>query len=104
MAWIERYKQKKNLFPKFQLIPILHFQVKHDYVCFIAPIDYCVTEVSCTRLSVKIALISYWNGFSLIPFGEVCFLEESYKNMQKFTFSGGPDEICLNLNFRSNFP
>ena len=21
---------------------ILHFQVMHDYVCFIAPIDYCV--------------------------------------------------------------
>ena len=32
----------KSLFPKFQLIPISHFQVKHDYVCFIAPIDYCV--------------------------------------------------------------
>ena len=27
---------KKSLFPKFQLIPIL--QVMHDYVCFIAPI------------------------------------------------------------------
>ena len=24
------------------LIPILRFQVMHDYVCFIAPIDYCV--------------------------------------------------------------
>ena len=33
---------KKSLFPKFKLIPILHFQVMHDYVCFIAPIDYCV--------------------------------------------------------------
>ena len=32
---------KKCLFPKFQLIPILHFQVMHDYVYFIAPIDYC---------------------------------------------------------------
>ena len=28
--------------PKFQLIPILSFPVKHDHVCFIAPIDYCV--------------------------------------------------------------
>ena len=33
---------KKSLFPKFQLIPILRFQVMHDYVCSIAPIDYCV--------------------------------------------------------------
>ena len=33
---------KKSLFPKFQLIPILYFQVMHDYVYFIAPIDYCV--------------------------------------------------------------
>ena len=33
---------KKSLFPKFQLIPILRFQVMHDYVCFIASIDYCV--------------------------------------------------------------
>ena len=32
----------KSLFPKFQLFPILRFQVMHDYVCFIAPIDYCV--------------------------------------------------------------
>ena len=32
-------------FPKFQLIPILHFPSSydmHDYVYFIAPIDYCV--------------------------------------------------------------
>ena len=33
---------QKSLFPTFQLIPSLHFQVMHDYVCFIAPIDYCV--------------------------------------------------------------
>ena len=35
----------KSLFPKFQLIPNLRFQVMHDYVCFIVPIDYCV-EIS----------------------------------------------------------
>ena len=33
---------KKSLFPQFQLIPILRFQVMRDYVCFIAPIEYCV--------------------------------------------------------------
>ena len=33
---------KKSLFPKFQLILSSNFQVMHDYVCFIAPIDYCV--------------------------------------------------------------
>ena len=56
----------------------------HDYVCFIAPTDYCLK--SCVRdFSVKIALISYCNDwFQPNSFGEVCFLEESYKNMQKF--------------------
>ena len=33
---------KKSLFPKFQLIPILSFQVMHDYVCFIVPTNYSV--------------------------------------------------------------
>ena len=33
---------KNSSFPKFQLIPILGFPVLHDYVCFIATIDYCV--------------------------------------------------------------
>ena len=32
---------KKCLLPKFQSIPILRFQVMHDNVYFIAPIDYC---------------------------------------------------------------
>ena len=32
------------LISKIQLIPILHFQIMHDYVCFIAPIDYCVKQ------------------------------------------------------------
>ena len=35
----EDINKKKGL---FQLIPILSFKVMHDYVCFIAPIDYCV--------------------------------------------------------------
>ena len=38
----EDINKKKSLFPKFQLIPILHFQVMRDNVWFIAPIDYCV--------------------------------------------------------------
>ena len=33
---------EKSLFPKFQLIQILRFQVMLHYVYFIAPIDYCV--------------------------------------------------------------
>ena len=60
---------KTSSFPKFQLIPISRFQVMHDYACFIAPIDYCVD-----RLSVKIALMSYWSDFSLIPFGGIVLL------------------------------
>ena len=38
----EDTNKKKSLSPIFQLIPMSHFQVMHDYVCFIAPIDYCV--------------------------------------------------------------
>ena len=65
-----RYKSedinKKSLFPKFQLIPILCFQVMYDYVHFIAPI-----ELLCWQdFSVKIALISYWNNFSPTPLGK----------------------------------
>ena len=41
---------KKSLFPKFLLIPILRFQVMHDYVCFITPIDFCV-ETFCENCS-----------------------------------------------------
>ena len=33
---------EKSIFLKFHLIPILRSQVMHDYVCFIAPIDYCI--------------------------------------------------------------
>ena len=41
MAWIRRYKQEKFI-SKISVDSILRFQVMHDYVCFIAPIDYCV--------------------------------------------------------------
>ena len=43
--WHESEDKNKipvSLFPKFQLIPILRFQVMDDYVCFIATVDYCV--------------------------------------------------------------
>ena len=42
--YAQNYINKRSLFPKFQLIPILRFQVMHDYVCSIAPgpIDNCV--------------------------------------------------------------
>ena len=55
----------------------------HDYVCFIAPIDYCVEEslvheTFCDDCSHFILKRLQTNSF-----GEVCFLEESYENMQK---------------------
>ena len=88
MAWIRRYKQrKKGLFPEFQLISILHFQVMPNYVCFIASIDYCaayslVYETFCENCS---HFIRKW--FQPNSFGEVGFLEKSYKNMQKIQIS-----------------
>ena len=33
---------KTSLFPKYQLIPILHLQVMHDYVHWHYSIDFCV--------------------------------------------------------------
>ena len=32
---------KKSLFPKSRLIPILRFQVMNGFVCSIASVDYC---------------------------------------------------------------
>ena len=42
-SWLESEDtNQKSLFPKFKLMPISRFQLMHDYVCFIAPIDYWV--------------------------------------------------------------
>ena len=38
---------KKSLFPKFQLIPILNLQVMHDYVVFHCSIDYSIELINC---------------------------------------------------------
>ena len=68
---------KNGLFPKFQLIQILRFQVIQD-VCFIAPIDYCdelslVGKTFCEKCSHFI--LTSWSQPN--SFGEMCFLEES---------------------------
>ena len=52
----------------------MHFQVL-QYVSFIVPIDYCVRKLQ--------ALISYQNDSSLMSLGKLCYLEESYENVQK---------------------
>ena len=73
---------KKSLFPKFQLIPISHLQVMHDYVCFIAPIDYCVEyslvyEIFCENCA---HFILKW--FQANYFGELWFL---WGELRKYT-------------------
>ena len=35
-------KKQKTYFQNFSWIHFFRFEVMHDYVCFIAPIDYCV--------------------------------------------------------------
>ena len=45
-----------------------------------------LNKVLCTRLSVKICSHFILKWFHPNSFGEVCFLEESYENMQKFKF------------------
>ena len=74
---------KESLFPKFQLIPILRFQVTHDYVCFIAPIDYCVELHLVDKTFCETCSHFILKGFQCNFFGEMCFLEESYEKMQK---------------------
>ena len=50
---------RKSLFPKSQLPPILHFQVRHDCVHSIVPIEHCVWLILINEtLCKKFALIS----------------------------------------------
>ena len=79
----EHLNKQKSLFAKFQLILILRFQVIHDYLCFIAPIDYCVKfclvdETFCQNCYHFV--LKWLQPYSC---GEMCFLEESYKNFFK---------------------
>ena len=72
-------KNKRRLFLKFQLNPILHFQVTHDYVCYIAPKDNClVDETFCEYCS---HFILKW--FQPNSFGEMSFLELSRRKCKK---------------------
>ena len=66
----KKCKIKKSLFPKLQLIPILHLQVLHDYVVFHCSIDYRAEFCLVDDNYVKIALISPWNDFCLILLGK----------------------------------
>ena len=64
---------KRSLFPKFQVIPIWHFQVMRDHLCFIAPIDNCVElslmdKTFCENCSHFILKWLQHNSF-----GEMCF-------------------------------
>ena len=73
---------QKSLFPKFQLIPILCFQVMYDYVLVTAPQTTVLHKVSSMRLSVNCShFLPKW--LQLNSFGEMCFLEGNYQNMQK---------------------
>ena len=67
------HESEKKLFPKFQLIPILHLQVMHYCVHWHCFIDDCVKlivvdiiYVKIYRIYVRIAPISHWNDFCLI--------------------------------------
>ena len=77
MTCITKYKQKAA-YPEFLFIQILPLML-----CFIAPKTTVLNQVSLMIINVKIALISHWNDISIIPLGEMCFLEESYKQMHK---------------------
>ena len=61
----------KKLLAKFQVIPILHLQVIHDYMHWHCSIEYCIKLSLVDETLWKIALIiSPWNDFYLIPLGK----------------------------------
>ena len=62
-----------------------NFTFSSDYVCFIASIDYCVdlSLIHKTFCENDSHLILKWFQPTSNSFGEVCFLEESYEDMQK---------------------
>ena len=70
MAWIRRYKQT-NLISKISVDSNFTFSSNAWLCVFHCSHRLLCRKKSCTRLSVKIALISYWNDFSLIPLGIV---------------------------------
>ena len=80
---INQKLKKKTLFIKLQLFPISFLPVMHGYVHWHSSIDYCV------KLSLVDNEFLQKNGchfirkwFLLESFGEMCFLEESYKKVQ----------------------
>ena len=85
---INKQKQKQKHFPNFCWIQFKVFIL----LCMINLI-LCVSLLPQTTmlLSVKIALISYWNDFSLIPMGKCAFSRRAMKRCKKKNqiFRGG---------------
>ena len=71
----QNYKQKKAYFQNFSGFQLYVFKLRMIVcVSLLLSTTTSLHKVFCTRLSVKIALISHWNDFSLIPL-EVCFFK-----------------------------
>ena len=78
---------KKILFPKFQLIQNLHFQVMHDYVWFIAFIDYCVEwSLVCETFLWKLLLFHTKMILVWFLWGSVLLRVELRKYAKKIKF------------------
>ena len=63
---------KKAYFQNFSWFQFYIFQCMIMCVTLL-PQTAVLNKISCTKLSVKIAPISYWNDFSLIPLGSCAF-------------------------------
>ena len=87
MVWIRRYKQKK-LISKISVDSNFTFS-SYAWSCVFHCSQRlpCWKKSLCTRLSGKIALISYWNDFSLIPFRKCASQRRTTKKCKKFKFS-----------------
>ena len=99
MAWIRRYKQnkttkqnktkQKSLFPNFSWFQFCIFKLcTDDYVCFInySHILLCWKKSCVQDFFVKIALISCWNDFSLIPSEKCVSQRRAMKICKNFQF------------------
>ena len=101
MVWIRRSKQKQ-LTSKISVDSNFAFS-SYVWLCVsLLPLTTVLHKVLCTSLSGENCSHFILKWFQSNSFGEVCFLEESYKNMQKNsnfenfeTASIRHQEVCL---------
>ena len=101
MTWISRYRQKK-LISKISVDSNFTFS-SYAWLCMFHCSHWllCWIKSRVQELSVKIALISYWNGFSLIPLSVL--LRELRKYAKNSNFDNFENALYLTSGSSSNW-